>query len=230
MNKFSETEIKSFEKKLGSYHYLLTFRYSNLCVKADPMSLLPVTVTVGSREQNIEEVAQVVQMDDFHLAVMPKHMDVLRDVQQGIFEAHPEFIMTIEQMDEDDADSRFVYCEMPPVDKQRHDLLTEATKSLYEECKARMDAVLLEEKRSFVELLAEDPQSLQEVVDQLNEKHSDAVSDIQELRDKKLEEIEEAYEKYLEEHPQEEEEKDETEDSQQSDIDVTQSMHLGDDE
>ena len=227
MNNFTISEIKAFEKKLGSYQYLLTFRYSNLCVKADPMSLLPVTVTVGSREQNIEEVAQVVQMDDFHLSVFPKRMDVLRDVQQGIFDAHPEFIMSIEQMDEKDADSRFIYCEMPPVDKQRHHLLTEATKSLYEECKARMDAVLLEEKRSFVELLAEDPQSLQEVVDQLNEKHSDAVSDIQELRDKKLEEIERAYAKYLEDHAQEEEE---MEDSQQSDIDVTQSMHMGDEE
>ena len=227
MNNFTISEIKAFEKKLGSYQYLLTFRYSNLCVKADPMSLLPVTVTVGSREQNIEEVAQVVQMDDFHLSVFPKRMDVLRDVQQGIFDAHPEFIMSIEQMDEKDADSRFIYCEMPPVDKQRHDMLTEATKSLYEECKARMDAVLLEEKRSFVELLAEDPQSLQEVVDQLNEKHSDAVSDIQELRDKKLEEIEDAYTKYLEGHAQEEEE---MEDSQQSDIDVTQSMHMGDEE
>ena len=227
MNNFTISEIKAFEKKLGSYQYLLTFRYSNLCVKADPMSLLPVTVTVGSREQNIEEVAQVVQMDDFHLSVFPKRMDVLRDVQQGIFDAHPEFIMSIEQMDEKDADSRFIYCEMPPVDKQRHDMLTEATKSLYEECKARMDAVLLEEKRSFVELLAEDPQSLQEVVDQLNEKHSNAVSDIQELRDKKLEEIEDAYTKYLEGHAQEEEE---MEDSQQSDIDVTQSMHMGDEE
>ena len=134
MKSFATSEIKAFEKKLSSYQYLLTFRYSNLCVKADPISLLPVSITVGNREQNIEDVAQVVQMDDFHLAVMPKHMDVLRDVQQGIFEAHPEFIMTIEQMDEDDADSRFIYCEMPPVDKQRHDLQTETTKSLYEEC------------------------------------------------------------------------------------------------
>ena len=141
------------------------------------MSLLPVNVIVGSREQNIEEVAEVVQMDDLHLAVIPKRMDVIRDVQEGIFEAHPEFIMSIEQMDENDADSRFIYCEMPPVDKQRRDLLTEAVKNLYEECKARMDAVLLEEKRIFVELLAEDPESLQEVVDQINEKHSNAVSD-----------------------------------------------------
>ena len=222
MNKFSETEIKSFEKKLGSYHYLLTFRYSNLCVKADPMSLLPVTVTVGNMERNIEDVAEVVQMDDFHLAVMPKRMDVIRDVQEGIFEAHPEFKTSVEQMEEDQADSKFLLCEMPLVDKKRHDLLTEATKSLYEECKARMDAVLLEEKKIFVELLAEDPESLQETVDQINKKHSDAVSDIQELRDKKLDEIEEAYAKYQEDHPQT--------DAEDGDLDVTLSMHLGDEE
>ena len=87
MNSFATSEIKAFEKKLGGYQYLLTFRYSNLCVKADPISLLPVSITVGNREQNIEDAAQVIQMDDFHLVVVPKHMDVLRDVQEGIFEA-----------------------------------------------------------------------------------------------------------------------------------------------
>jgi hypothetical protein len=180
---------------------------------------------VGNREQNIEDAAQVIQMDDFHLVVVPKHMDVLRDVQEGIFEAHPEFKMSIEQMEKNDPNSRFILCEMPPVDKPRYDLLTEATKNLYEECKARMDAVLLEEKRIFVELLAEDPESLQKVVDQINEKHNNAINDIMDLRDKKLEEIEEAYAKYLEDHPQEDVNK-----SQQSDIDVTQSMHLGEEE
>ena len=225
MNSFTTSEIKAFEKKLSSYQYLLTFRYSNLCVKADPISLLPVSITVGNREQNIEDVAQVVQMGDFRLVVVPKQMDVLRDVQEGIFEAHPEFKMSIEQMEKNDPNSRFVLCEMPPVDKPRYDLLTEATKNLYEECKARMDAVLLEEKRIFVELLAEDPESLQKVVDQINEKHNNAINDIMELRDKKLEEIEEAYAKYLEDHAQENVNK-----SQQSDIDVTQSMHMGEEE
>ena len=216
MNSFATSEIKAFEKKLGGYQYLLTFRYSNLCVKADPISLLPVSITVGNREQNIEDAAQVIQMDDFHLVVVP---------QEGIFEAHPEFKMSIEQMEKNDPNSRFILCEMPPVDKPRYDLLTEATKNLYEECKARMDAVLLEEKRIFVELLAEDPESLQKVVDQINEKHNNAINDIMELRDKKLEEIEEAYAKYLEDHAQEDVNK-----SQQSDIDVTQSMHMGEEE
>ena len=225
MNSFTTSEIKAFEKKLSSYQYLLTFRYSNLCVKADPISLLPVSITVGNMEQNIEDVAQVVQMDDFHLVVIPKHIDVLRDVQEGVFEAHPEFKMSIEQMEKNDPNSRFILCEMPPVDKPRYDLLTEATKNLYEECKARMDAVLLEEKRIFVELLAEDPESLQKVVDQINEKHNNAINDIMDLRDKKLEEIEEAYAKYLEDHAQEDDDK-----RQQSDIDVTQSMHMGEEE
>ena len=225
MNSFTTSEIKAFEKKLSSYQYLLTFRYSNLCVKADPISLLPVSITVGNMEQNIEDVAQVVQMDDFHLVVIPKQMDVLRDVQEGVFEAHPEFKMSIEQMEKNDPNSRFILCEMPPVDKPRYDLLTEATKNLYEECKARMDAVLIEEKRIFVELLAEDPESLQKVVDQINEKHNNAINDIMDLRDKKLEEIEEAYAKYLEDHAQEDDDK-----RQQSDIDVTQSMHMGEEE
>ena len=225
MNSFTTSEIKAFEKKLSSYQYLLTFRYSNLCVKADPISLLPVSITVGNMEQNIEDVAQVVQMDDFHLVVIPKQMDVLRDVQEGVFEAHPEFKMSIEQMERNDPNSRFILCEMPPVDKPRYDLLTEATKNLYEECKARMDAVLIEEKRIFVELLAEDPESLQKVVDQINEKHNNAINDIMDLRDKKLEEIEEAYAKYLEDHAQEDDDK-----RQQSDIDVTQSMHMGEEE
>ena len=88
-----------------------------------------------------------------------------------------------------------------------------------------MDAVLLEEKRIFVELLAEDPESLQKVVDQINEKHNNAINDIMDLRDKKLEEIEEAYAKYRENHAQAG-----VYQRQQSDIDVTQSMHMGEEE
>ena len=226
MNNFTISEIKAFEKKLGSYQYLLTFRYSNLCIKADAMSLMPVTVAVGAAGMNIEEVAEVAEMDEYHLGIIPKNQDLLRDIEQGILYAHPEFKISHEEMEEDDPDSTFLICEMPEVDKQRRDVLTEATKSLHDECKAQMDAVLLEEKNGFAEMMAEDPESLKEASDQLNEKHSDAVSDIQELRDKKLEEIEEAYEKYLEEHPQEEKK----EGSQQSGMDVTQSMYLGDEE
>ena len=44
MNSFIESEINDTEKRMTGFRYLLTFRYMNLCVKADAHSLLPVTV------------------------------------------------------------------------------------------------------------------------------------------------------------------------------------------
>ena len=69
MNNFILSEIKEIEKKFGSYQYLLTFRYANLCIKADAMSLMPVTVAVGATGMNIEEVAEVAELDDYHLGI-----------------------------------------------------------------------------------------------------------------------------------------------------------------
>ena len=200
MNSFAESEIKEIEKKFGSYEDLLAFRYANLCVKADPQSLLPVTVVVGATGQNIEEVADVFNMDEYHLAVVPKNQDLLFDIRQALFEAHPEFEVSQEQMDEDDPASAFLLCKMPDVNKERYDVLVEATKNLHDECKARLDEVLLDEKSGFAELMAEEPESLKEVADQLNEKHQEAEASIRDLRDKKLDEIADAYEKYLSEH------------------------------
>jgi len=204
MNKFATSELQEMEKKLGGYQYLLTFRYANLCIKADPMALLPVTVAVGAVGMNIEELADVVSLDDFHLAVIPRSQDTLRDIQQGVMEAHPEFDVSMEQVEEDDdSTSQFLVYGMPDVDKERRDLLVEAAKSLHDECKLRMDAVLMDEKQSFAELLATEPDSLKEVADALNEKHREYVGNIDELLDKKLADIEDAFSHYKETHPDE---------------------------
>jgi ribosome recycling factor len=168
-------------------------------------------------------------MDEYHLGIIPKNQDMLRDIEQAVLYAHPEFKITHVEMEEGEPDSTFLICEMPEVDKNRRDTLTQATKSLHDECRAQMDAVLAEEKNGFAELMADSPESLKEVADQLNEKHSEALSDIRDLRDKKLEEIEEAYARHLQGHDLEEEETEEVL-QQQSDIDVTQSMHMGEED
>ena len=73
MNVFITSQIESVEKKMAGYHALLSYRYSNLCVKADPTSLLSVTLVMGSTEKDIEEVAEVAKpKDDYHLIVIPK--------------------------------------------------------------------------------------------------------------------------------------------------------------
>lgn len=200
MKSFTQSEIQEIEKKFGSYQYLLTFRYANLCIKADPMALLPVSVIVGSAALDIEKAADVTILDDYRLAVIPKNQDLLYDIKLGILEAHPEFKTDIELMDEEDPASQFIVCTMPEVDKDRHDLLVNATNSLHDECEARMDAVLLEEKEGFAELLADKPEHLKQTAEEFNRKHQEAIDNIDELRDKKLDEIQEAYRKYCEEH------------------------------
>ena len=222
MKSFTQSEIKEIEKKFGGYQYLLTFRYANLCIKADPMALLPVSVMVGGAALDIEKTADVTILDDYRLAVTPKNQDLVLDIKFGILEAHPEFKADIEQLDEDDPASQFIVCTMPDVDKDRHDLLVNATNSLHDECEARMDAVLLEEKEGFAELLSDKPEGLKQVADELNSKYQESLDHIDELRDKKLEEIEEAYRKYCEEHSEEQS----SGLSSSSGLDVTTSIRL----
>jgi len=217
MNQFAIKEIKEMEKKLAGYQYLLTFRYANLCIKADPMALLPVSVLVGTALMDLEQVAEVNNLGEYHFAVVPNNPDVLHDVERAILKAHPEFKVSTEQMDDDDPQSTFLLLEMPEVDKDRRDLLTDATKSLYEECKARMEAVVFDEKKGFAELLVKEPESLKEISDAVKKKYEEYLDNIDGLKDKKLTEIEDAYEKYLESHP---------ENGQGDDIDVSKSMRL----
>ena len=68
MNNYTISEIEKAQKKMSGYIGLLSFRYMNLCVKAEIASLLPVTVFVNGQETNIEEILalnpQVVLMND----------------------------------------------------------------------------------------------------------------------------------------------------------------------
>ena len=48
MNNYVITEIDSAQKKLSAYVTLLSYRYMNLCVKAELGALMPVNVYVES--------------------------------------------------------------------------------------------------------------------------------------------------------------------------------------
>ena len=190
MNVFITSQIESVEKKMAGYHALLSYRYSNLCVKADPTSLLSVTLVMGSTEKDIEEVAEVAKpKDDYHLIVIPK-------MQQH----------------------RFLLYEMPEVDKDRRDFLNQAVDSLYDECKARIEAVTNDQKMTFAEFLSGKPEELKEANDQLNKSHDDYMAKIQSLLNLKRQEIEEGYQRYLIKH--------ENDDAQTNGFDVTSSMKL----
>ena len=70
--------IGECNSKMNGYAVLLNYRYMNLCVKAEPASLLNVSVVCEDRPLDIEQVADVtISPDDFHFEVYPKDSDLL---------------------------------------------------------------------------------------------------------------------------------------------------------
>ena len=199
MNNYTISEIEKAQKKMSGYVGLLNFRYLNLCVKAEIASLLPVIVFIDGQEANIEEVANVNMPNEYQLGVFPKDPSQLSDIIAAIYEAHPEFKMEKKSTgDTEDESSQFVLYTMPEVDKERHDLLMDAVKSLYDECRSRLKTIYSEYQAKFAELLVKvSPQEAEEAkkaLDDLNDKCHEMVVD---LLNKKQDEIEEAYQRYL---------------------------------
>ena len=167
---------------------LFNYRMSNLCVKAEPTALMPVTVFVAGTEYNLEEVANILKPDDFSFDVYPKNQNNLQDIISGIFDVHPEFKMELKtdkaEM-EGGADTQHVFYTMPPVDKDRRKLLNETTKTFHKECMVNLDVTYAELQARLVEL---------------KKVYDDARDECDKMLQLKLNEIEEGYQRYLTEY------------------------------
>ena len=207
MNNMIISQIDEAQKRMSGYIALLNYRFKNLCVKADIAALLPVSVYANGEELNIEDVANVNMPDEYQLGVYPKEVEDLQPIIQGIYEAHPEFKMEIMSTDDsEDEASKYVLYTMPEVDKNRRDFLMTGVKGLYEESRARIEAVYAKYQARFAEMLVN--ASVQDAND-ANKALEDAYnrcSDMTEqLLKQKQQEIEDGYEKYIEDQEQKKE-------------------------
>ena len=121
----------------------------------------------------------------------------------GIFHSHPEFKLEVQSYEQNDEERHLLLYEMPEVDKNRYDALTEGVNSLHDECKLRLDEIHAENVASVSDLFKGNPDDLDAVKKELDRVHDDYVEKTKGVRDKKLEEIEEGYQRYLEAHPEE---------------------------
>jgi len=200
MNLFYEIIVKECSDKMSGYLTLLHFRYMNLCVKSEPASLMPVNISFLGEDKNIEDVAQVGQPDDFHLAVIPENKNMTNLIAQSIFMVHPEFKLARKTFGSGDEATEYLEYEMPEVDKNRRDFLNEAIKSLHDEAKVRIDEVHAQQKADLADYIKEAPSELDEVNKELDKLHDEYITKIHELRNTKTQEVEEGYQRYLSEH------------------------------
>ena len=203
MNNYISFETIDFAKKLKGYNMLFNYRMSNLCVKAEPTALMPVTVFVAGTEYNLEEVANILKPDDFSFDVYPKNQNNLQDIISGIFDVHPEFKMelkTDKAENEGGADTQHVFYTMPPVDKDRRKLLNETTKTFHKECMVNLDVTYADLQARLVEPYTQmSPQDVDEARKGFKKVYDKAREECDKMLQQKLNEIEEGYQRYLHE-------------------------------
>ena len=87
-------QLGQLSEQLKAYVGALNYRYLNLCVKAEEVSLLPIQVPIEDEFKNLEDVAYAGKRtgDDYSLYIVPKIQDDMRDIQQAVMKFHPEFI------------------------------------------------------------------------------------------------------------------------------------------
>ena len=201
MNNYITFELNDLAKKLKGYNMLFNYRMTNLCVKAEPTALMPVTVTLVGTDYNLEEVANIMRPDDFTFDVYPKNQNNLQEVISGIFDTHPELKMELKtdkaEM-EGGEDKQHVIYTMPPVDKNRRKLLNETAKAFHKECKLNLDVTYAELQTRLVEPYATmSPLDIDEANKEFKKVFDDAKDECDKLLELKLNEIEEGYQRYL---------------------------------
>lgn len=179
---------------------MFNYRMMNLCVKAEPGALVPVIVTVGGKDYNLEEVAQIRRPDDYVFEIRANNGDYLQNIIDGIMDVHPEFVFEMKtEKDIEEKDVNYAQYTMPEVDKDRYDLLSETTKAFYNECLVSIDAVYAQKEAKLAEVAVHAPaEDVQQIKNELDEYYNNAKDEAQKMRDMKLQEIEEAYLHYQE--------------------------------
>lgn len=254
-------EISNYNSRITAYVASMSYTYCQLCVIADPNSMLPVSVELDGEKKHLEDVAGIVvhkkeiQGDKVTIDVFVKEVSYLTAVLTAIYKSHPEFKATLETFENDETrafdeavekdrkehpenydedfdeeremNRKYIKCVMPPVDKDRRDLLMQLVDLYYNRCIGSIDALKVKTLATLAPIFIGVPA---EEIDQAKNTIDDDTTRIKDIADQltetKREEIEDAYNEYIAEHPEgavshKEEQETETASDESSEQDTT---------
>ena len=173
--------IKEFDMlgdALSTLNAQFAYRLMNLCVKAEPVSLLSIEAMIEGKSQKLEECAQIGQEDDYSFQIFPNYDGDIPALAKAILMDHPEFKQEMKTMQVDISteegksdmqDVHYILVTMPDVDDNRYDVLKNGVNGFYEENKAQMEAVSAKHDAKIATLLdgesAEDVKKVKEARD-----------------------------------------------------------------
>ena len=202
--------IKEFDNlgdALSTLNAQFSYRLMNLCVKAEPVSLLSIEVMIEGESQKLEKCAQIGKEDDYTFQIFPNYEGDIPALAQAIFKEHPEFKqemktmqvnISIDEEKPDMQDVHYIQLTMPEVDDNRYDLLKDGVKVIYDGNKAQMEAVTAKADAKFAVLIVGESK---EDADKLKAARDKQTKTWYEQRDSiynnKLKEIEDGHKKWL---------------------------------
>lgn len=202
--------IKEFDMlgdALSTLNAQFAYRLMNLCVKAEPVSLLSIEAMIEGESQKLEDCTQIGKEDDYSFQIFPNYEGDIPALAQAIFMDHPEFKQEMKTMqvdistEEDKSDMQdvhYIQVTMPEVDDDRYDVLKNGVKAIYEENKAQMEAVSAKYDAKLATLLDGETDEDVKKVKKAREKQTETWYD---QRDRvyhaKLQEIEEGHMRWL---------------------------------
>lgn len=228
MKRSINNALSELDRKSMGYIAVLSFTYGNVCVKADPTSLLNIEEEEDGNVLKIEDMAYVIvhdeEGDDDKMDLIPKCGDQdLPFISQAVIKVHPEFGQSIEVLETEGSDMNdegsdaqtdsiltkedmtrhFLRLTMPVVDKDRKKLLEDAANLAYDECKAKLDASgTICTGIVTAQLVGEDVRTVEFVKKVLEDSKKKYLDMAGQFKTDKLKEIEDAYQRFLTKSPQ----------------------------
>lgn len=194
--------LDQFQARLDKKLALMQLRFANACVKADPASLLSVSVDCDSRIMYIENACDIVKKDDDKFFLVPQDESYLQAISDAVKAEHPEFkqeVFSIKISPDKEMEALVLLLTVPPVDKNRHDILIKAVdgyKDVFEKS-VEVEKAMITTKLAL-KLANASKEESDEVDEVLNKGVDEKKEKAGKLAEDKKKEIDEAYQRYLE--------------------------------
>jgi ribosome recycling factor len=230
--------LGEMEGRLNGYATLLNYRYMNLCVKAEPASLIPIVIrNLDGDEANFEDIANVMFADEYTFEILPNEQEMITNICKSLKETHPEFKLEVVKAAEenmlntesDDEEEYHIICRMPEVNDDRYDILMDGVKVLYDQCMIEVGKVKASYTARLTTLmLGQSKEAIEEAKGSLEERMNQYTGFIDNYRTNKEKEMEDAHQKWMNE--QNEESRHNQESAAAQGNDKGQSFNMYDDE
>lgn len=196
------TIIDEFKMQMNSYAMLFNYHLLNLCIKAEPVSLLSIAVEIDDAVMNLEEVSSLGLVDEYQFAITPEENSYVFPICKALKMEHPEFEIDqkLEKSQFSDEMDTIIYVKMPEVNEDRYEACIDYIDFRYEAAVTKSDALYAESAvKATKAMQGAELKYIEAANEKLKEIYDWYKDFVDNLKADKLKEVEEGYQKYLSE-------------------------------